>query len=248
MTEALVAGRAAGHPVSTALQPFGPGRRGVVLKANDWRLVGLPDAESGEIVATETPARGLDGLAGVLSGFQRPRQQLQHDLRLGIGPMVPSTESRAPSSAVTTTGESVCGGRRRGPYSAGWPCCSEKPMPRLCTKIPWSSSKSWDPKPAPLDMMRETPVRSRSTTHTHVVPPSLYTSARQLARSRTAAALGPSRSADRRLAPSACSWSTATRSNAACRAASTRMNAHASSSGSPGRPTVSAIHAPDSAR
>src|ERR1035437_3470522 len=98
MTEALVAGSAAGHLISTALQPFGPGRRGIVLKANDWRLIGLPDAESGEIVATETPARRLDGLAGVLSGFQRPRQQLQHDLRLGIGPH--GAEHRVESTVV----------------------------------------------------------------------------------------------------------------------------------------------------
>ena len=86
-------------------------------------------------------------------------------------PMVPMTARRPPSGRVTTAGARVWGGRRPGPYSAGWPGSSEKPMPRLCSPMPVAGSKSSEPNPDALDWISDTPMRSRSTAHRYIVSP-----------------------------------------------------------------------------
>ena len=87
-------------------------------------------------------------------------------------PMVPSTARSEPSGRVTSAGDSVCGGRRPGPSSAGWPGARRKPMPRSWRKIPVAGSTRWAPQPdgVRLDQRDAHALadRRRSTT---VVPP-----------------------------------------------------------------------------
>ena len=61
-------------------------------------------------------------------------------------PIVPSTAATAPSRR-TRAGHSVCGGRRPGANSAGWPSASENPRPRFCRLIDVVGSTRHEPKP-----------------------------------------------------------------------------------------------------
>ena len=79
--------------------------------------------------------------------------------------MVPTVAVSAPCSVVTRSGQRVWGGRRPGPYSAGWPSSRLKPRPRLWRLMPEPGSTSQLPKPAALDWMSETAIRSSSTAH-----------------------------------------------------------------------------------
>ena len=87
-------------------------------------------------------------------------------------PMAPTRCVSAPSAPVTSMGERVCGGRRPGATSAGWPGTSEKPTPRLCRKTPVAGSTRCDPKSSALDCVSETPRPSASCAHRCVVSPS----------------------------------------------------------------------------
>ena len=69
-------------------------------------------------------------------------------------------------------GERVCGGRRPGATSAGWPGTSEKPTPRLCRKTPVVGSTRCEPKSSALDWVSETPRPSASMAQRCVVSPS----------------------------------------------------------------------------
>ena len=87
-------------------------------------------------------------------------------------PIVPMTARSEPSGRVTSAGASVCGGRRPGPYSAGWPGSSEKPMPRLCRPMPVAGSNSeCSRSPDAFDWINDTPMRSASTAHRYMVSP-----------------------------------------------------------------------------
>ena len=87
-------------------------------------------------------------------------------------PMAPTRCVSAPPSVVTSMGERVCGGRRPGATSAGWPAASEKPTPRLCRKTPVAGSTRCEPKSSALDCVNETPSPSASSAHRCVVSPS----------------------------------------------------------------------------
>ena len=150
-------------------------------------------------------------------------------------PIVPNTAASAPSR-VAIAGHSVCGGRRPGASSAGWPGCRQKPRPRLCRLIPVVGSTSHEPKPDALDWIRLTARPAASAVHRYVVSPAAAATGRRPARS-TSTARPRSSMAASRAAPSAASWSTSGRSKPAVAAASTSRWAHAASSGSSGSPT-----------
>ena len=59
-------------------------------------------------------------------------------------PMVPRTARSDPSRCWTRAGASVCGGRRPGRYSAGWPAVTENPWARLWRKMPTSGTATAD--------------------------------------------------------------------------------------------------------
>ena len=79
-------------------------------------------------------------------------------------PIVPKTAASS-SALVAMAGQSVCGGRRRGPYSAGWPAWRLNPRPRLCRLMPVVGSTSHEPNPAALDWIRLTAIPESSAVH-----------------------------------------------------------------------------------
>ena len=109
-------------------------------------------------------------------------------------------------------GERVCGGRRPGATSAGWPGTSEKPTPRLCRKTPVVGSTRCEPKSSALDCVSDTPRPSASCAHRCVVSPSPR---RATSRGRPV----PRRPAPRRVAPRGCA---STRAAAAARRSGSR--------------------------
>ncbi len=59
-------------------------------------------------------------------------------------------------------GERVCGGRRPGATSAGWPGTSEKPTPAIVQEDPGRGPTRWEPKSSALDCVSEMPRPSAS--------------------------------------------------------------------------------------
>ncbi len=151
-------------------------------------------------------------------------------------PMDPSTASSAPSGRVIRAGASVWGGRRPGPYRAGCPGATAKPMPRLCRLMPVRGSNRPEPKPEALLWMSDTPMRSPSTTARWMVPPAApgdataaTASGRMRARRRSSSTGSSSASG------SAPAWSRSGRSKPARRALSASRWAQAGSPGGVGQ-------------
>ena len=107
----------------------------------------------------------LDRSAGGLPVEEQAGEQLEEHLRLAVASHGAEHRRQRAVGSVTRSGDSVCGGRRPGASSAGWPASSENPMPRLCRKIPVPGTTTWQPQSAALDWMRDTPTPSASAAH-----------------------------------------------------------------------------------
>ena len=85
----------------------------------------------------------------------------------------PSSRTRRPARRrrVAIAGHRVCGGRRPGRSSAGWPSRRLNPRPRSWRLMPVVGSTSHDPKPDALDWIRLTAVPPASAVHRYVVSP-----------------------------------------------------------------------------
>ena len=118
------------------------------------------------------PPPGPHRPAGRLAVHEQPGEQLQQDLGLGVAAHRAEHGAQRPVGAGDEgRGEACAGGRRPGANARRVPSASVKPMPRSCRKMPVAGSTMWAPHPEAFDWMSVTPMRSRSTAQTTVVPP-----------------------------------------------------------------------------
>ena len=151
--------------VAPAGQALGPGGGRVGLDAHVGGAAAFPHVEAGAVVATEHPARGTDDRARILTRPSSRARSWRTTWGCESPPIVPSTARSSPPGPVTSAGERVCGGRRPGPYSAGWPGRRENPMPRLWSSTPVPGTATWLPKPDAFDWIRLTALPSPSAVH-----------------------------------------------------------------------------------
>ncbi len=114
--------------------PLDRGRRVVVAPTRRSRRRRAPNGASG----WPCPVTGRRGGAG-RGAAARPAAGCRR-------PSCRRTACSAPSR-VTSAGASVCGGRRPGASSAGWPASRLKPMPRLWRNTPVPGTTRWQPQP-----------------------------------------------------------------------------------------------------
>ena len=107
----------------------------------------------------------LIAAVGALAVPEQAGRELEQDLRLGVAAHRAEHGHQIGRRAKRSAGDNVCGGRRPGPNSAGWPASRLKPIPRLWRLIPVFGSASHDPSPAAFDWISETPMPSPSTVH-----------------------------------------------------------------------------------
>ena len=113
------------------------GRRLTAPSTCRSRWPGRGAAQRGAATASAAPAPWCEQAGG----------ELGDDRRLGVAARRTRARRRASPSRSRSAGASVCGGRRPGASSAGWPGSREKPRPRLCRLMPVVGSTSHEPKP-----------------------------------------------------------------------------------------------------
>ena len=192
----------------------------------------------------ERPAAGVDrGSAGDCPWWNSRAASWSRICGWASPPIVPNTAAKRPSDAWRAPGDSVCGGRRPGPSSAG---CPARQVEAEAAVVQVDPGVRLDEVAAEagrvrLDQRHADPPPSRRSRRCTGTSCRRRASARcvpRRARGRSGRA-GASISASS-AAPSASSWSTSGRSKPAAVAASISRWAHRGSSGSSGRSSRSA--------
>ena len=100
-------------------------------------------------------AGGIAGLLHVHAEVDDVGDDLRVGLRLVVAAHHAERHQRPCRLFASIAGTSVCSGRLCGPISLGWPGCSVKPEPRLCSVMPVSPATKPAPKLLKSDWMNE---------------------------------------------------------------------------------------------
>ena len=109
------------HDVAALGESGAPRVRGVTFDRQTAGPLGRGPGVEPALRTVQRPPAGVHRGRRALTVVEQPGGQLQEDLRLGVAAHRAEHRQRARRPRVASAGESVCGGRRPGPYSAGCP-------------------------------------------------------------------------------------------------------------------------------